>query len=148
MHLTKDLSIQLVSDGCFAFITNLDQHKWVVLCRVSVQVDCGLILCSGLINHKARCQPSQALTVALGESTSRLIQVTGNFQFLETVKLKTSFSCWLLTRTLFQLLQIPSIHHVILSICKSERRCQILLIASSLWLFLLFFLQPETILCF
>ena len=62
-----------------------------------------------------------------GESASKLIQVTGNFQFLETVKLKTSFSRWLWTRTLFQLLQIPSIHHIILSICKPVRRCQILL---------------------
>ena len=88
----------------------------------------GLILCSE--SHKPQSKVSTipgSYCCFKGESTSRLIQVTGNFQFLETVKLKTSFSRWLSTRTLFQLLQIPSIHHVILSVCKSERRCQILL---------------------
>lgn len=88
----------------------------------------GLILCSE--SHKPQSKVSTipgSYCCFKGESTSRLIQVTGNFQFLETVRLKTSFSRWLLTRTLFQLLQIPSIHHVILSVCKSERRCQILL---------------------
>ena len=88
----------------------------------------GLILSSESQNPQSKVSTiPDSYCCFKGESASKLIQVTGNFQFLETVKLKTSFSRWLWTRTLFQLLQIPSIHHIILSICKPVRRCQILL---------------------
>lgn len=53
----------------------------------------GYVFCLG--SHKAKIKEYSLLETLGGESTSKLIQVVGQTQFLVVVGLRSPFPCWL-----------------------------------------------------